>query len=380
MSAKERSTDLESAIAAAVRAQDDDAAWDAVESLADKFDKPDEVAAGYQRVLAEDLDEERAEAIGQRAARFHEEWFGHDTAGLAAVLLRVLELAPDSEWAFQRLSVAFTVGEKWVDLLDLYNRVLAGTQDRARQERLLEEAYQIAKDLASRPTEAIAYLRRLYALTRDAKQALALERLLEKHESWRELVQFWEQRIDHVPPIERPPLRLRIAGTWFVNLGQPSRALDTVRLLLAEPGREAADQGASELLERLATAPEASPAVREGALDLLREHHEAAGRAGDLVRVVEAALPLADVERQIALHRDAAQRLAGLGKQDAAIEHYAELLRLDPASTATQRALRQLAQAADRMDRYAAAAAVAAERCPDAARKVALLTDAARVR
>ncbi len=149
---------------------------------------------------------------------------------------------------------------------------------------------------------------------------------------------------------------------------------------MAEPGREAADQGASVLLERLATAPEASPAVREGALDLLRDHHEAAGRAGDLVRVVEAALPLADVERQIALHRDAAQRLAELGKHDAAIEHYAELLRLDPASTTTQRALRQLAQAADRMDHYAAAAAAAAERCPDPPRKVALLTDAARVR
>ena len=380
MSAKERSFDLESAIAAAVRAQDDDAAWDAVESLADTLDSPDDVAAAYQRVLREDLDDERAELIGQRAVRFHEEWFGQDTAGLSQVLLRVLELAPRSQWAFQRLTVALTVAERWGDLLDLYNRALGETSDRSRQETLLEEAYQVAKDLASRPTEAIAYLRRLYLLTRDPKQALALERLLEKHDSFPELVQFWEQRIDHVPPGERPHLRLRIAATWYDSLRQPARALDTLRLLMAEPGREAADQGASVLLERLATAPEASPAVREGALDLLREHHEAAGRAGDLVRVVEAALPLADVERQIALHRDAAQRLAELGKHDAAIEHYAELLRLDPSSTTTQRALRQLAQAADRMDHYAAAAAAAAERCPDPPRKVALLTDAARVR
>ena len=380
MSAKERPVNLESAIAVAVRAQDDDGAWDAVEALADDLEDPDAVSAAYQRVLDEDLDEERAEAIGQRAVRFREEWFGQDIAGLALVLRRVLELAPDSEWAFQRLTVAFTVAENWGDLLDLYNHALGATQDRDRQERLLEEAYQIAKDLASRPVEAMAYLRRLYALTHDAKQALALERLLEKHESWRELVQFWEQRMDHVPPAERPPLRLRIATTWFDNLQQPARSLDTLRLLLAEPGREAADQGAGDLLERLATAPQASPAVREGALDLLREHHEATGRAGDIVRVVEAALPLADVQRQIALHRDAAQRLAELGKHDAAIEHYAELLRLDPSSTTTQRALRQLAQAIDRMDRYAAAAAAAAERCPDPARKVALLTDAARVR
>lgn len=380
MSANERSVDLESAIAVAVRAQDDDSAWDAVETLAGDLDDPDTVAAAYQGVLDEDLDEEQAEGIGRRAVRFREEWYGQDTAGLAAVLRRVLALAPGSDWAFQRLTVAYTVSETWGELLDLYNHALSATQDRGRQERLLEEAYQIAKDLASRPVEAIAYLRRLYALTHDAKQALALERLLEKHESWRELVQFWEQRIDHVPPAERPPLRLRIATTWFDNLQQPARALDTLRLLLAEPGREAADQGASDLLERLATAPQASPAVREGALDLLREHHEAAGRADDIVRVVEAALPLADVQRQVALHRDAAQRLAELGKQDAAIEHYAELLRLDPSSTTTQRALRQLAQAIDRMDRYAAAAASAAERCADPARKVALLTDAARVR
>ena len=52
MSAKERFFDLESAIAAAVRAQDDDAAWDAVESLADTLDSPDEVAAAYQACCA----------------------------------------------------------------------------------------------------------------------------------------------------------------------------------------------------------------------------------------------------------------------------------------------------------------------------------------
>ena len=53
---------------------------------------------------------------------------------------------------------------------------------------------------------------------------------------------------------------------------------------------------------------------------------------------------------------------------------------LDPASATTQRALRQLAQATDRLDRYADAAAAAAERASDPARKVALMSDAARAR
>ena len=294
--AKGKKSELNKAIEVAVHGVDDTAAWDAVEGMAAELDSPDEVLAAYKRVLAGAMDAERAEALGQRAGRFHEEWFGQDPAGLSAILGRVLELAPRSEWAFQQLTVVLTVAEKWDDLLALYDTQLAATKDRSKQEKLLDEAYQIAKDLAANSPKAMAYLHRLYGLTKDQKQASALERLLEKHESWRDLISFWEQRIDHVPTAERPQLRLRIARIWCDNLNDPAKALDTVRLLLAEPGRETADQGASELLERLATSKQAAPAVREGALDLLRGHHEAAGRADDIVRVVEAALPLADVQ------------------------------------------------------------------------------------
>ncbi|HEU5058806.1 MAG TPA: hypothetical protein VFU21_19870, partial [Kofleriaceae bacterium] len=378
--AKGKKSELNKAIEVAVHAPGEDAAWDAVEAIAAELDSPDEVLAAYKRVLAGSMDADRAEQLGQRAARFHEEWFGQDPAGLSAILGRVLALAPRSEWAFQQLTVVLTVAEKWDELLGLYDTQLAATRDRGKQEKLLDEAYQIAKDLAANSAKAMSYLHRLYGLTRDQKQASALERLLEKHESWRDLIAFWEQRIEHVPVAERPQLRLRIAGIWFDNLNDPGKALDTLRLLLAEPGREAADQGASELLERLATAKQASSAVREGALDLLRGHHEAAGRAGDIVRVVEAALPLADVQGQIDLHRDAAKRLAELGKHDAAIEHYAELLKLDPSSIGAQRALRKVAQAAERLDRYADAAAAAAERATDPSRKVGLLNEAARAR
>src|SRR5690606_19514737 len=139
----------------------------------------------------------------------------------------------------------------------------------------------------------------------------------------------------------------------------PSRALDTLRLLFAEADR-ARDDDASALLERVLTAERASPAIRDAALELLRSHYEASGRAGDVVRVLEVALPLAGGEQQKEMHRAAATRLASQGQHAAALGHWAELLLLDPGMTSAQRAMRQAAQAADDHGRYVDAVVAAA--------------------
>ena len=52
---------------------------------------------------------------------------------------RVLEITPSSESALQRLSVIYTVGERWSDLLGLYDRALEATKDKARRIRLLRD-------------------------------------------------------------------------------------------------------------------------------------------------------------------------------------------------------------------------------------------------
>ena len=125
--AKGKKSELNKAVEVAVQGIDDAAAWDAVEGVAAELDSPDEVLAAYKRVLAGSLEADRAEALGQRAARFHEEWFGQDPAGLSAILGRVLEVAPRSEWAFQQLTVVLTVAEKWDELLALYDKQLGAT-------------------------------------------------------------------------------------------------------------------------------------------------------------------------------------------------------------------------------------------------------------
>src|SRR5690606_11239615 len=112
-----------------------------------------------------------------------------------------------------------------------------------------------------------------YELDRTPKHATALERLLEKHERWRELIDLWEREIDHAK-VGRAALRVKIATVWLDRLADPSRALDTLRLLFAEADR-ARDDDASALLERVLTAERASPAIRDAALELLRSHYEA---------------------------------------------------------------------------------------------------------
>ena len=53
-------------------------AWEEAEGLAADLDKPDDIVALYNEVLAEKLEPQVAEMIGERAIRFCNEWFGDD--------------------------------------------------------------------------------------------------------------------------------------------------------------------------------------------------------------------------------------------------------------------------------------------------------------
>src|SRR5437588_679453 len=115
-------------------------AWEEAEGLARDLEKPDEIVALYTSSLAAKVEPEVAEMIGERAGSFCDEWFGDDPKVLEKILQRVLELAPSSESALQRLSVIYTTCERWADVLALYDRALDATKDKSRRIRLLREA------------------------------------------------------------------------------------------------------------------------------------------------------------------------------------------------------------------------------------------------
>jgi tetratricopeptide (TPR) repeat protein len=353
------------------------ASWDEVEGLAADLDSPDDVASLYRDVLAKGQPAEVAEMIGERAANFCDEWFGDDPKVLEGILGRVLELAPQSESALQRLSVLYTHNERWTDLLRLYDRALDATKEKARRIKLLREASQLAKDVANQPDKAIGYLQRLLPLTPDdAQLSQGLERLLERHERWADLIALWEGRLETQNKKDRERSRVRIAACWLDNLRDPARALAAVRPLLADTDD---DKEACGLLERIIESKHATKQVRDAALDLLRSHYDATARPREVIRVLERVIEIDPATSQ-ALREEAGARLAELDDDGAAMAHYAALLALQPESSVTQEKLRQLAQRSNNFAGYAAGVAAAAANAPQVQRKIELLAEAARTR
>jgi tetratricopeptide (TPR) repeat protein len=352
-------------------------AWEEVEGLAAELDRPDDIVGLYTETLAGSVEPQVAEMIGERAGGFCDEWFGDDPSILENILVRVTALAPASDSALQRLSVIFTVAERWSDALALYDRAVDATKDRPRRVRLLREAAQLAKDVANQPDKAIGYYQRLLPLTPDDGQiSQSLERLLERHERWAELIQLWESRLEGQAKKERERTRARIAAVWLDNLRDPARALAAAKPLLAEADD---DKEPTALLERILASANAHKPVRDAALDLLRSHYDQTTRPREVIRVLERVIGL-DPANSGPLHEEAGARLAELDDLPAAMDHYAALLAMAPGSSATEEKLRQLAERGGHHDRYADGVAAAARVAKDPTRQVELLGEAARTR
>ena len=352
-------------------------AWEQVEALAADLDRPDDIVSLYNETLVSEVEPQIAEMIGERAGGFCDEWFGDDPSILEAILVRVTALAPASDSALQRLSVIYTVAERWTDALALYDRAVDATKDRARRVRLLREAAQIAKDVANQPDKAIGYYQLLLPLTpEDGQISQSLERLLERHERWPDLIQLWESRLESQPKKDRERTRSRIAAVWLDNLHDPQRALAAAKPLLAEADD---DRESTQLLERILESANANKTVRDAALDLLRSHYDQTARPREVIRVLEQVIGL-DPAGSGTLHEEAGARLAELDDLPAAMNHFAALLAMAPGSSVTEEKLRQLAERGGLHDRYADGVAAAARASKDATRKVALLGEAARTR
>jgi tetratricopeptide (TPR) repeat protein len=354
-------------------------AWEEVEGLAADLDRPDDVVELYTEALANSVEPQIAEMIGERAGGFCDEWFGDDPSILEKILVRVTSLAPASDTALQRLSVIYTVAERWTDALKLYDAAVDATKDKSRRVRLLREAAQLAKDVANQPDKAIGYYQALLPLVPDDGQiSQSLERLLERHERWSDLITLWEGRLDTQTKKERERSRARIAAVWLDKLGDPQRALAATKPLLAvaEDDREPCT-----LLERIIESPNANKGVRDSALDLLRSHYDSTTRPREVIRVLEKVIAL-DPAHSGELHEEAGTRLAELDDLPPAMDHYAALLAMAPEAS-TEEKLRGLAERGGLHDRYAEGVAAAARAVVNGAeptRRVELLGEAARTR
>ncbi len=374
---KEAVKDLATALKAARDTPDEADNWERAEELAEKIQRPDDVDKAYRAVLAGGISPELASEVGRRAVRFHETWFGDDSADLPGMLKRVLELDTEASWAFQRLTVALTSAEKWDELLGFYDEVIASAPDDARRKELLDEAAQVAKDFAAQPERAIGYLTQLYSLdSSNTALASSLERLLERQQRWDALVDFWRGRIDRVPPEQAGEARMRMAESLFEKLGDAPAAMAEIRVVLE---REAKHAKAYRLLEKILAANGADAGARREALGLLKQRFEKEKKAKEVIRVLESSLDYArDDERKAALG-ELVERHTTAKNHERAFEHQAELMVLEPTGE-VQELLGLLAEKTRQFVGYADALVRAADACADAERANRLVWDAAVAR
>jgi tetratricopeptide (TPR) repeat protein len=374
---KETKSELGAVLKEAERAPHKEESWNKLEELASAQQRPDEVAELYRRVLRENDRPELVSALGQRALRFHEEWFGGKADELVEILTRVLELDPSAEWALRRLSVLYTVKERWPDLLAIYDRSLAAEADVGRRRELLSEALRIAKDFVGDADRSFGYLRELSRLTpNDANLFGQLERLLERQGRWADLVQLWQGRMAQVAPAEARRLHERAAALRLEKLNDPAGALAEVAPVLAT-GHD--DQRALALADRILRSTDAPGDVRRQALELLRARHEAAGEPEPIIAALTVALEFSGAAEQIAIHRELAARMAGAGDRKGAIAALVLLLGLEPGASDAAEQLRHLAELEGDPRTYVRGLDAAAGAASDPRRRVEIWQEAARI-
>jgi tetratricopeptide (TPR) repeat protein len=365
--------ELVAALSKAKVAPDSEETWDELDELARSTNQPDDVSKLYRDVLATDLPKDVISRLGERAVAFHEEWF-EDTTFVIEILRRVLAVDRGADWAFERLSLLLTMAERWDDLLDEYDRALDAAEDPEKRKALLDEAARIAKDFAGQTNRAIGYLKALVPLRpEDAQLAQSLERRLTVAKRFPDLVEVWTARLAVLEPAEALATRVRIAETWLDRLEDAATALETVQQLI-DAGGSATE--ICRLLEKIGTAESADQAVRRAALSRLKEQLAESGPPEAVIDAVQLQLSVAEtsVER-VALHREARDRLAEVGRHGEAVRHGANLLALEPTLDERDR-LKALVETADAHEAYLGALVEAAGATSEGTDRVAFLIEA----
>ncbi len=352
-------------------------AWDHLEDLADSLQRPEEVAELYRTVLSPKLSADSRQRLSERAINFHEEWFGDNPQAMNSVLSRVIEIDPEATWAFERLTVVLTAAEQWDELLAVYDRALESTRDETYLKQLLDDAAHVAKDFANDPNRAVDYLKRCFALDPGNTQlASSTERLLERLERWADLVKLWRMQIEVVSQKKAHTIRMQIVDCCLEHLSDPAQALTELSVHLDDkPG----DPDGCRKLEHILATEDASAEIRIKSLDLLRTSYDSIKDSEAVVAAIRTALDFAPSAEKLALHREAGMRLAVLGKDADAIEHYGKLLIEDPSAPDARKQIRLLAARSNQWELRARALVMAADASSEASLKVALLVEAANL-
>lgn len=386
LDATEGDTALLAAENAAVEFPKEEALWTALESKAVQAGDPAAALRAYERAIKRTRDATLAESLGKRLTEFADQHVG-DPKALVPPLEALLEHAPATRWAFDRVKFALGNEQRWTKLFPLYDRAIAASSDEAERALLLDEAAIAARDVARDPDRAIGYWEPYFALRpADARVDLALERLYERQRKLPELISHLGKREAHLDGPDQSKLRERIAALW-VDVGDAASALSILEGFPTEAGNSPQILALLERVFALAPAPDATDpsalAARETALRAaksLKARYAAAGKTADVARVISAELPLTSArEQRVALLRELARLQNLLGNARAEFEALGALLLLEPSERAHRVRLDELALSLGARHELADLVVSAADRADNRELFARLLFEAAKI-
>ena len=345
--------------------------WNECDELAFTIDAPSDLLKIYHSRLNDDVTVEKAIFIGQQIDRFHEEWMGEDADRHIESLQNIYSLSSCHDWAFQRLTVVLTIAEKWNDLFAVYDIQVQHKTIKQDKSDLLEEAFQLAKDLANDRVKAADYLNQKIILSPNAKQEALLEKFLLKQNDYTRLIQLWKRRVPSLSKKDQQTTLLKIASAQQEHTQNFSDAISTLREFFGVCDHHGLEDGI--LLSRKIIANKKLPEnLRKGLSNIVILKLKELDRENDCVDILLSSLEVAGPQRAFELHNQIAEHFADNDQSELALEQLAAALKLQPQNKKALDALTYVYQVTQDSIGYNTALVAASQTIESPATKVSL--------
>ena len=261
----------------------------------------------------------------------------------------ILGVDPVDAHSIDRLEVLYQQLERWVDLLEVYNKKFELAENDEARKDLLYVIGSIHQNELDEKVEAIDVYRRVLDIDPQELGALEkLDELYEQTEQWNELLEVLEREIELAQiPSDRNTLSWRVGKLWEEHLGDSLRAVEVYAgVLEQDPAHEATLDALADLVERDESAVEAA--------QVLQPIYEISEQWEALVHIKRLLLAASnDFDRQLELLREIAIiHETRLGDGGSAFQALAEALRVSPGNEELLDELERLADVLYAWDPY----------------------------
>ena len=317
-----------------------EASIETLERLYQQTEQYDELAGLYEHkaTVLLDLDERKEQLY--KAARIYEDILEQPGRAVTAYSA-ALDLEPEDLTAIDKMIDLYQRTEQWGPLLETYRKKADLSGDFEEQKRIYAHIGALYEHQLEDDAQAIASFQRVVEIDPDDKPGLArLSTLYRRAQDWPELLNTLERQSDlSEDPAERLEFRFQTGEVWHRHMGEPGRAVDIYRDVLADnPSHQGSLNALEVMMNEGAEAIEASR-VLEPVAQQLGDYRKLAQ-----IREVQIAHTEDPIEQHDLLHQLGELHEVQLDDLSAAFNAYGRALPLDIHNERTISSLERLGE------------------------------------